>query len=90
MYQNIQERVVVPGSIKRYKHIAGLSQKEAKRIKAKQLNGLTPVGIQKLHYHSPQWYIKAAYQQLSTTQKKYLPKVDDSYPYLYYYRNDAK
>ncbi len=90
MYQNIQERVVVPGSVKRYKHIAGLSQKEAKRIKAKQLNGLTPVGIQKLHYHSPQWYIKAAYQQLSTIQKKYLPKVDDSYPYLYYYRNDAK
>ena len=90
-YQNIQERVVFTAGLKRYKHISSdLPKKEANRIKRKQLNGLTPVGLKKLHYHSPQWYIKAAYQQLNEADKDFLPKVDDSYPYLYYYRKDAK
>ena len=34
-------------------------------------------------YHNPQWYVKAAYQQLTDAQKALLPDVDDSFPYLY-------
>ena len=67
-----------------------MRRKEAKRIKRHQLNGLTPVGMKKLHYHSPQWYVKAAYHQLTESEKKRMPNIDDSYPYLYYYRKDGK
>ena len=90
LYKNVQERVVFTGSLKKYPHIVSSERKEAKRIKRHQLNGLTPVGMKKLHYHSPQWYVKAAYHQLTESEKKRMPNIDDSYPYLYYYRKDGK
>jgi len=34
-------------------------------------------------YHNPQWYVKAAYAQLTAAQRAQLPAVDDSFPYLY-------
>ena len=90
LYKNTQERTMVPGPLKLYPQIDTSDIKEARRIRQKQLNGLTPVGLKKLHYHSPNWYVKATYSQLTEEEKKHLPRVDDSYPYLYYYRKDAK
>lgn len=60
------------------------SLREARRIKRCQHSGTTLVGMKMGHYHNPQWYVKAAYAQLTEEQKANLPKVDDSYPYFYY------
>jgi triacylglycerol lipase len=90
LYENIQERVVAPGSLKKYPNIDAKNKKEARRIRFDQLSGLTLVGLKKVHYHSPQWYVKATYHQLKDSEKQHLPAVDDTYPYLYYYRKDGK
>ena len=82
--------MILTGTLKNYPFIDVSNKKEARRIKKALLYDLTPAGMNKLHYHSPQWYVKAAYHQLNETEKKLLPHIDDSYPYLYYYRKDGK
>lgn len=90
LYTNAKERVVVTGGFKRYSYIDISDKKEANRIRRNQLSGTTFIGMDMLHYHNPQWYVKAAYAQLTEEEKVNLPKVDDSYPYLYYGRKDSK
>ncbi|BDS15055.1 lipase family protein [Aureispira anguillae] len=90
LYKNTGERVVVTGPFKRYPYIDLSDRKEARRIRRNQLSGTICIGMGMLHYHNPQWYVKAAYKQLSEEEKEHLPKVDDSYPYLYYGRKDSK
>jgi triacylglycerol lipase len=90
LYKNIPERLILTGTLKKYPFIDLADKKEARRIKKDQMYALTPVGMKKLHYHSPQWYVKAAYHQLSESEKKLMPHIDDSYPYLYYYKKDGK
>lgn len=90
LYKNAKERVVVTGPFKRYPYIDLSNRKEACRVRRNQLSGTIFIGMGMLHYHNPQWYVKAAYAQLTAEEKKYLPKIDDSYPYLYYGRKDSK
>jgi hypothetical protein len=90
LYKNTGERVVVTGRFKRYPYIDISDKKEANRVRRNQLGGTTFIGMKMLHYHNPQWYVKAAYAQLTEEEKEHLPKVDDSYPYLYYGRKDSK
>jgi hypothetical protein len=90
LYKNTGERVVVTGPFKRYPYIDTSDKKEANRIRRNQLGGTTFIGMGMLHYHNPQWYVKATYAQLTEEEKAYLPKVDDSYPYLYSGRKDSK
>jgi len=90
LYENTGERVVVTGPFKRYPYIDTTDKKEANRIRRNQLGGTTFIGMKMLHYHNPQWYVKATYGQLTEEEKEHLPKVDDSYPYLYSGRKDSK
>lgn len=90
LYKNTGERVVVTGPFKKYPYIDTSNKKEANRIRRNQLGGTTFIGMNMLHYHNPQWYVKAAYAQLTEEEKVYLPRVDDSYPYLYFGRKDSK
>lgn len=90
LYKNTGERVVVTGPFNLYPYIDTTDIKEANRIRRNQLGGTTFIGMGMLHYHNPQWYVKATYAQLTEEEKMYLPKVDDSYPYLYSGRKDSK
>lgn len=94
LYKNTFERSFLSPSMKKCDHITCMhsdgkhSDKEAKknhrRIKRCQHSGSIFVTYKICHYHNPQWYVKAAYAQLTAEQKALLPQVDDSYPYLYY------
>jgi hypothetical protein len=53
------------------------------RLKREKSNGLMTELPFRFWYHNPQWYVKAAYAQLSPEQQALLPAVDDSFPYLY-------
>ena len=90
LYKNTGERVVVTGTFKQYPYIDTSDKKEARRIRRNQLSGVTFIGMEMLQYHNPQWYVKATYAQLTEEEKEHLPKVDDSYPYLYTGRKDSK
>lgn len=90
MYTNTHERVLFSGGLKRYPNIVHEDIKEARRIKRNQMNGITFITPSMLHYHNPQWYVKAAYQQLNEEEKARLPLVDDSYPYLYFFLEGTK
>jgi len=90
LYKNAKERVVVTGGFKKYKYIDTKNRKNARRVRRNQLSGTICIGLDICHYHNPQWYVKAAYAQLTEEEKEHLPKVDDSYPYLYYGRKDSK
>lgn len=90
LYRNVKDRVFVSGGLKKYPYIKHLDKKEARRIKRNHMNGVTFIGMDMLHYHNPQWYVKAAYTQLTADEKAQLPLVDDSYPYLYYSKKDSK
>ncbi|CAA6805958.1 MAG: Lipase family protein [uncultured Aureispira sp.] len=90
LYKNTGERVVVTGPFSRYPYIDTTDIKEANRIRRNQLGGTTVIGMGMLQYHNPQWYVKATYAQLTEEEKEHLPKVDDSYPYLYSGRKDSK
>lgn len=90
MYQNAPERVFISGGLKKYPHIAADEKKEHRRIKREQMNGTKFIGMKMLHYHNPQWYVKAAYAQLTEEEKQQVPLVDDSYPYLYFFRDGTK
>ncbi len=90
LYKKAKERVVVTGGFKRYPYIDTKDRKNARRIRRNQLSGTICIGMGILHYHNPQWYVKAAYEQLTEEEKAHLPQIDDSYPYLYYGRKDCK
>lgn len=90
LYKNTSERVVVTGTFKKYPYIDTSNKKEANRVRRNQLGGTTFIGMEMLQYHNPQWYVKATYAQLTEEEKEHLPKVDDSYPYLYSGRKDSK
>lgn len=55
--------------------------------KARMSGLITDFGLEptqsKFSYHNPQWYVKAAHEQLSTAERASLPNIDDSWPYLY-------
>jgi triacylglycerol lipase len=57
-------------------------QKEMRVFKEK-MNGFMAEVPFRFYYHNPQYYVKAAYKQLTEEQKAVLPAVDDSFPYLY-------
>lgn len=89
LYKNTFERSFLSPPMKKCTHIAMLNntkkeKKTRRRIKRCQHSGSIFVTYRICHYHNPQWYVKAAYAQLTDEQKASLPKVDDSYPYLYY------
>lgn len=89
MYQNTFERSFLSPSMKKCDHIdcehdSKEGKKTRRRVKRCQHSGSIFVTYKICHYHNPQWYVKAAYAQLTNDQKAILPKVDDSYPYLYY------
>lgn len=89
LYKNTFERSFISPAMKKCTHIHTEEEgKEAKkacrRIKQAQHSGSIFVTYKILHYHNPQWYVKATYAQLTEEQKAVLPAVDDSYPYLYY------
>lgn len=46
--------------------------------------------LKKFYHHNTQWYVKACYQQLGEEQKVLLPKVDDSFPFIYYGWEEGK
>lgn len=89
LYKNTFERSFLSPSMKKCAHIDGNCEtkedkKTRRRIKRCQHSGSIFVTYKICHYHNPQWYVKAAYAQLTDEQKAVLPAVDDSYPYLYY------
>ncbi|MCP4439728.1 MAG: lipase family protein [Aureispira sp.] len=91
LYKGVKERVFMSGGLKKYPYIdSSLNKKERRRIKRNHVNGITFIGMNMFHYHNPQWYVKAAYHQLTAEEKKRLPLVDDSYPYLYYTKKNTK
>lgn len=95
LYTNTLERRFFPLSLRRCKHIEvdlkdRASRKRARRIKRCQHSGTIFVTLPMGQYHNPQWYVKAAYAQLTEEQKAQLPQIDDSYPYFYYGRKDAR
>ncbi|MCH2046709.1 MAG: lipase family protein, partial [Saprospiraceae bacterium] len=89
-YNSGQERVVASGPLKNYPEIDTTDKKEGKRIRKDYVNGLIWITPEMLHYHNPQWYVKAAYSQLTEEEKKQIPAIDDTYPYLYYNLKDTK
>jgi hypothetical protein len=89
LYKNTFERSFLSPSIKKCDHIVCQednkeARKTRRRIKRCQHSGSIFVTYKICHYHNPQWYVKAAYAQLTDAEKAVLPQVDDSYPYLYY------
>lgn len=90
LYKATQERRFITKGLKGYPNITGEDKKECRRVLRNQFSGTTFIGMNMLHYHNPQWYVKAAYAQLSEEEKARLPKVDDSYPYLYYGLKNTK
>ncbi len=58
--------------------------KEDVRLHRQRYNAFMTDSKMKVHFHNSQWYVKAAYAQLTEEEKKRLPSVDDSYPFLYY------
>ena len=91
LYQKTDERTFISKPTRKYTNIdLEENPKEGHRIKRNQMNGSIFVSTKMLHYHNPQWYVKAAHAQLSEEQKSYLPDVDDSFPYLYFGRDDCK
>lgn len=90
LYQATEERTFISKPTPKYTNIQVEDRKEANRIKRNQMNGSILVGTKMLHYHNPQWYVKAAHAQLTAEQKAKLPAVDDSFPYLYFGRDGCK
>lgn len=89
-YADTKERTFISKPTQKYTNIDFADRKAAHRIKRNQMNGSIFVRMKMLHYHNPQWYVKAAHAQLTDEQKKKLPDVDDSYPYLYFGRDGCK
>ena len=95
LYTNTPERRFIPLSWRQCAHIERdvkdpKSRREARRIKRCQHSGAIFVTFAMGQYHNPQWYVKAAYAQLTEAQKAQLPQVDDSFPYFYYGREGTK
>jgi len=68
----------------RKKRFSTVEKKEAARINRCLYKNHHSRILKKFYHHNTQWYVKACYQQLSEEQKIMLPKVDDSYPFIYY------
>jgi triacylglycerol lipase len=84
LYTNIKERYISPWFFRFNRHpFKDKRTKSEIRLQRTQFNGMIPELAFRFWYHNPQWYVKAAYQQLSDAQKAMLPDVDDSFPYLY-------
>lgn len=88
-YKDTPERRFGGRSLRKCTHISydstnAESRRKARRIKRCQHSGTTFVTMKMGHYHNPQWYVKAAYAQLTDEEKHHLPQIDDSYPYFYY------
>ena len=84
LYSNIRERYISPWFFKFNRHpFKDKRTKSEIRLNRTQFNGMIPELAIRFWYHNPQWYVKAAYQQLTDAQKALLPDVDDSFPYLY-------
>jgi pimeloyl-ACP methyl ester carboxylesterase len=74
----------------RRRPFANDEKREKARIK-RELNDLLITDLPaKLFYHNTQWYVYATYKLLPDCLKSELPKVDDSYPFIYYGWNKAK
>ncbi len=84
-HEKVEERYVAsnPTEFNRIPFI-DKRKKEDVKLKREKLSALVTDYKTRMHYHNPQWYVKAAYAQLSEEEKKNLPSVDDSFPFLYY------
>lgn len=74
----------------RRRPFANNEKREMARIKREQ-NDLNITDLPaKFFYHNTQWYVYATYKLISDSLKSELPKVDDSFPYIYYGWKKAK
>lgn len=74
----------------RRRPFAKVEKREFARVKREKLD-LNMFDLPfKLFYHNTQWYVYATYNLIPEDKKPFLPKVDDSYPYIYYGWNRAK
>jgi triacylglycerol lipase len=71
-----------PWEFRRHSHKDKRGKTEM-RLKREKMSGLMTELPFRFYYHNPQWYVKAAYEQLTEQQKEVLPDVDDSFPFLY-------
>lgn len=83
LYKNSKERYMHfwPFHFNRYPF--DKRKQEKMRVQKEMMNGFMPDLPFRFYYHNPQYYVKAAYKQLTEEQKAVLPAVDDSFPYLY-------
>ncbi len=85
LFTAIKERYVSPNPTE-FNFIPFVDKRNREEVKSnrQKYNALMTELKLKMHFHNPQWYVKAAYEQLDEQQKKKLPKVDDSFPFIYY------
>ncbi len=89
-FENIGERFVSLNPFTFRRRNKERPDKTSVRLYRHQFNGLIPQRSIKTHFHNPQWYVKAAYEQLSKEVRTLLPDVDDSKPFLYYGKKGSK
>ncbi len=83
LYINTKERYISPSPFHFNPHPFNKKKQAEMRLHKEMYNGLMTGLPFRFYYHNPQYYVKAAYQQLTAEQKAVLPAVDDTYPYLY-------
>lgn len=59
-------------------------KRENARVKREQSDVLITDLPAKFFYHNTQWYVYATYRLIPEALKSELPKVDDSFPFIYY------
>jgi len=85
LHENVRERYTPLSPFKFHKHPFRDKRTLGElRLKKEMENAWLPALPIRVWYHNPQFYVKAAYEQLTEEQKKVLPGVDDSFPYLYF------
>ncbi len=65
-------------------------KQEIARVKREKLSSSIFKIPVKLFYHNTQWYVKGTYLLIPKELRTSLPRVDDSFPFIYYGWNQAK
>jgi hypothetical protein len=74
----------------RTKSLTTKEKQEIKRVKKEKLSSRIFKIPTKFFYHNTQWYVKGTYLLTPTELRPFLPRVDDSFPFIYYGWNQAK
>ena len=72
------------------KNFSNKENQEIARIKREKLSSRILKIPTKFFYHNTQWYVKGTYLLVPLQMRSLLPRVDDSYPFIYYGWNQAK